>query len=238
MKTKALVVDLFGVVFLVNKWKVLKDVGVFRLLGFYFKFRKNPVDHCLDVFDNLRLEDPSEFQDVIAYKERFLPKSLCLWQKGQMSNKDALDKMLVYLDTVPQEVCYDRELIRVIMNTAFSSECLSQSMYMNKKFYKQLVALKEQFPLYLFSNIDRDTWEYVQTAYPELIGLFSGMVTSCESQFAKPENSIFQQLVDRFDLDLTSCTLIDDQIENCVAATELGMDAVQYTPRFQPSDIQ
>jgi HAD superfamily hydrolase (TIGR01509 family) len=228
VKKQNLIFDLFGVVFLFNKYAILKKIGIWKSLIFTLKMRKNPADHCFFLLDQMRLASKEEFQEIVAYKNLYLPETLCLWQKGLIKNEEAVRRVINYLDTVPDDVIGDRTLMHNIFSTAFTTQGILSAVLLNASVYKQLLCLKKEHHLYVLSNIDPETWMGIQQRFPQVIQLFDGIVISGEKHLIKPDPAIFQYLCDKYQLHPATCVMIDDQPENGAAARQLGMRTILY----------
>src|SRR5579872_668834 len=138
MEQKAIIVDLFGVLVLVNKRIFLYQLGLWQVMLFYIKYHMNPLDYCLLLLDKMRLQVKGEFQDVVHYRDFYLPNSLCLWQKGLLSDKRALEKVSAYINNLPETVCYNKNLMLVMVRMVFSPKGMMKAIYLNKPLYDQL----------------------------------------------------------------------------------------------------
>ena len=88
--------------------------------------------------------------------------------------------------------------------------------------------LKEKgHKIYLLSNISKGFAE----TYPlipwirTLFSLFDGLVFSGVIGMAKPDQEIFQYVLDTFHLDPKECVFIDDRMDNVNAAKKTGIEA-------------
>lgn len=228
VKKQKLVFDLFGVIFLFNKYSILKTVGIWKIFVFMIKMRKNPANHCFFLLDQMRLSSGQENQNVVAYKGLFLPESLCLWQKGLIKNAEAMRRIVAYMDTVPDNVIGDRILVLNIVRSAFTTQAILAAVQLNESVYKQLLVLKKEHELYVLSNIDPETWMGLQQRFPEVIELFDGIAISGEKHLIKPDPQIFKYLCDKYQLNPATCVMIDDQPENCATARAIGMNTILY----------
>ncbi len=94
-----------------------------------------------------------------------------------------------------------------------------------------VVRLKEEgHPLYLLSNISdyfAENYEKVP-ALRELLALFDGKVFSAQVKMVKPNPAIFQYLLDKYGLQATECTFVDDNAANVEAAGKMGIQSVLF----------
>ena len=81
-------------------------------------------------------------------------------------------------------------------------------------------------PIYILSNMQEHTWEYLRTTH-DCFNLCTGVIVSCEAQLIKPDPEIYAHLCKRFSLVPSECIFIDDMAENIDAARRCGWHAEQ-----------
>jgi len=84
-----------------------------------------------------------------------------------------------------------------------------------------LKPLKANYRLFGLTNWSAETFPIAYDLYP-LFGEFEGIVISGEERLAKPDERIYQVLLERYGLAATECLFIDDNARNIRAATVLG----------------
>jgi HAD superfamily hydrolase (TIGR01509 family) len=82
-------------------------------------------------------------------------------------------------------------------------------------------------PCYALSNWGRN-FALAEQVYPVLTE-FDGRVISHEVGVIKPDHSIFQIVLDRFNLRADECLFIDDSAQNIIAAQEVGFQTHRFT---------
>lgn len=85
---------------------------------------------------------------------------------------------------------------------------------------------KAGYKLYVLSNMSREFIDYLrqQPVYEN----FDGDVISCEEGVVKPMQSIYNILIERFDLDVVQTMFIDDRIENVDMAEKCGITPFHF----------
>ncbi len=227
-KPKNILIDLFGVLFLANKKQIMYEIGVFNLTKFYFKYWCNPLDHCLTILDTMRSKAPGEFQSRVAYRGKFLPESLCKWQKGHLTNSEALEKVCSFITSLSQSESKDEALMLTIAKILFSSNSLLKAIVPNTVLINHIKELSLKKNIYIISNIDLQTWEKLHTLYADFFNCTKGHIVSCKSGLLKPDLQIFTLLCSTYDLIPQECLFIDDQLENIYTAQKLGMRTYHY----------
>ena len=91
-----------------------------------------------------------------------------------------------------------------------------------------VVRLKQQgFGLYYLSNYAWEPFQHLLGACPAL-GYMDGGVVSSQVHAVKPEQAIYQALLERYNLDPRTCVFVDDHPQNLEPARRLGMAAVAH----------
>jgi epoxide hydrolase-like predicted phosphatase len=82
-----------------------------------------------------------------------------------------------------------------------------------------------KFKTFVLSNYNKEYLHVVKERFDWFEG-FDGMVFSCDVGAVKPEKKIYQELIDRYDLDPEKTVFIDDKEENIEAAKKLGIHGI------------
>jgi 2-haloacid dehalogenase len=81
--------------------------------------------------------------------------------------------------------------------------------------------------LFALTNWSAETFPIARPQFP-FLEWFEGIVVSGEVRAAKPDQRIFQHLVERFGLEPGSTVFIDDSEANVEAAASLGFRTIRY----------
>lgn len=81
---------------------------------------------------------------------------------------------------------------------------------------------KEGYRLYYLSNFPADIFNEVKRGYT-LFEYFDGGIISADVRFSKPNPSIFNVFLEKYDLRADECFYIDDIEENVIVAESIGM---------------
>jgi putative hydrolase of the HAD superfamily len=88
-----------------------------------------------------------------------------------------------------------------------------------------VLRLKERgFKTYVLSNINEDALQALKAR--GLFDLFDGGIYSCKEKLIKPDQKIYEKLLDVYDLKAERCLFIDDSQANIQAAKKAGMQAL------------
>jgi HAD superfamily hydrolase (TIGR01509 family) len=97
---------------------------------------------------------------------------------------------------------------------------------------------KQGIPMYILSNIPEDQYLYA-LHHRAFMKRINGGVFSYQEKVIKPERKIYQILLDRYDLNPSSCLFIDDRKENIAAAAALGFETIHCTDvRRMPDQVR
>ncbi len=91
--------------------------------------------------------------------------------------------------------------------------------------------MKKGYDLYILSNIPQDCYEYLlnnEAWFQNMTGVYS-----FQEKTIKPEEKIYQILLDRFHLKSDECIFVDDKLENIQAAEKLGFIGLHCTDASQ-----
>jgi 2-haloacid dehalogenase len=90
--------------------------------------------------------------------------------------------------------------------------------------------LKEKYKLYGLTNWSTETFPIVFKRYP-FFKLFDGIVISGEEKLIKPDKKIFEVMLNRYQLEAGNALFIDDNINNILAAKEMGFETIHVTEK-------
>lgn len=101
------------------------------------------------------------------------------------------------------------------------------SFHENEEMAQLLTTLKQQRPLYLLSNTNEVHYNHLQKEY-NVARHFSELILSYKVGSAKPEHSIYQEVLRRSGLPAQQCLFVDDLEPNIRAAEELGINTIHF----------
>ncbi len=91
-------------------------------------------------------------------------------------------------------------------------------------------SLSEQgYPLYCLSNMSREFYDYLK--HREVFRYFTGQIISAHEGMVKPDEDIFNVLLDRFHLEPHECLFIDDLPANVKTAVDMGFHTVLFADK-------
>lgn len=135
--------------------------------------------------------------------------------QGLLSEEEYVER---FMDAIPQ---YREDVREVIKHT---DQTISPMDYA----YTWTKYLKSQgYHLYILSNYCQYTLD-LTLPMMDFLENMDGVVFSCQVKQIKPHADIYQTLLSRYGLKAQECVFIDDREENCQAARELGISAIQF----------
>lgn len=89
-------------------------------------------------------------------------------------------------------------------------------------------SLKDNYSLYLVSNINKLHFEYLQEEFSSYFKFFTYIFLSYELGLRKPDPKIYRYIIDYLKISPQNIIYTDDRIELVDAAVELGIDAFKF----------
>lgn len=90
------------------------------------------------------------------------------------------------------------------------------------------------YRLLALTNWSSETFPIALKRY-DLFQYFEGILVSGEEKLIKPDEKIYQLLIDRYQIDPAEAVFIDDTEKNVLAAREIGMEAIHFR---SPDDLK
>lgn len=226
-----IVFDLGDVVIETKYGQTLWNIGPLKLIH-YATTGNNPFAAHKKLFAFLNSIKPYDPEQIIVKDAHghIMPQLFIDWLKGTVSGQEILE--LVH--TTPGNFCSNAEeaLVRALAEVLFIPDYFVQTRHI----IPQAVSLikdckKAGHSVYILSNWEPESFDLLKQLYPELFDLFDGIVISGKVGMAKPEDEIYQYLLETYHLDPEETILIDDQWENIVASRNNGIHGIHYTKK-------
>lgn len=88
-----------------------------------------------------------------------------------------------------------------------------------------ILELKKAYKVALLSNVNSQaTHEFIDPVR----GYFDLVITSHDTQLAKPERAIYELCAQKLGVDVSECVMVDDSHNNCEGARAAGMQAIEF----------
>lgn len=225
--------DMGGVLLKVSKFTC------FRHLGFKTIFYRNIGNRFVDFITSLQPEFETPSLPRAKYLNKDLPPLMCLWQKGELSCEQFVNKIK---DATENSKFFVSDTEKILVQR--SAELLLPENHLNiqnikpsgLKLLTEVKNKKDQQGNYInnvfiISNFDSETFDLLVNKFPEIFNQFDKeqIIVSGKVKMMKPHKDIFQHTIKKFQLDPKSCIFIDDQLENVEGAQSCGMNAIHHT---------
>jgi epoxide hydrolase-like predicted phosphatase len=165
---------------------------------------------------------PAEYLDKYHYPEAikntiltdiFASKEWFMLDKGEISTSDAIDAISKRSSLKKAEIIHIFDLRIDLLFPLHSN-------------IKVLPELKKRgFRLYYLSNFPLDIFDAVREGY-NFFKYFEGGLISAVARSSKPEEKIYELLLENYNLSARECVYIDDLEANVATARKLGMTGI------------
>ena len=117
-------------------------------------------------------------------------------------------------------------------------ECFATSIKLYDYTNNLLDTLKEKgYKLYYLSNWSKYSYEYQKPLFDQLIEKFDGGLFSWECHMSKPDLSIYNLLLNKYDLLPEESLFFDDKEDNITYAKVCGINAILFDHNTTPYEI-
>lgn len=244
-EAKDIIFDFGGVLILPNNLASFRQLGMLNIVTCSFQLGMNPfsLNHYIKArlftfLDELSADhhlNAIPHEQTYDEKGRTLPMLMSAWLQGSIPSSE----MLVLVEKAIEDKstwfkCPAEQ--RIIQNTArliFTPEIFISSRTISAAGIAFIKKCKnEGHRIYGLSNWDAESFIVLKKQNPELFNLFDGVVISADAKANKPHATIYQTLLNRYQLQPENCWFIDDQQDNIDAAKKLGINAIRHTSTF------
>lgn len=244
MNGKVLIWDLGNTLITADMRRFAREVGLKDFIFYLLVDWKNPTkihELAFEVLSQSEVE-PHDAYLLATASGKVLPAILCHWMSGTISYEQLRTKV----DEVLQEWIaagkfsnkrQQRLVIQtldVILNPEKLVRCMKpieETLQLLKECAQQVNEQGEKrHQLFILSNWDAHSFEHLLNAVSigHIFEHFAqeNIVISGHLGTIKPQPAIYQKLIEKFSLDPQQCILLDDQIENIVAAEKHGITGI------------
>ena len=234
---KAIVWDLGDTLFQRSTYSAMMAVGVITGARFWFRHggqtgnvTKRSMWDVMNEYGDECIADPEEALDPNGERQ---PDLMCDWFAGRKSSSEMKSITLSLADRYPHfEDDLHKEMIKRVFTWMFTPEEYAASLYPAASLVKILeqCAAQKSHKLMILSNFDAETFHHLYHN-PGNACVFKhfepeNMIVSAHKHDIKPHTSIFNMVIAQAGVPAGEMILIDDQLENCLTARKLGMQAI------------
>ena len=228
-----IIFDLMNVIIKENQSGFTKKIGYGNIASYMITHFKHPGYRCLDMLDAMGKHETQKPHIHLTLKKRIMPRCLIEFQEGKKTVQETRDEILKTIELLDQEKHFnsvkEKALMIKIIHTIFDPEITTSMIEPIKSSVQLIQKLKKAgYTVYIFANAPHELYEAIEKKYPDIIGLFDGVIISSKIKTVKPSQVMFNHLLTTYNLMLHNCILIDDLQETVNAAQQLGMQAFVY----------
>ena len=96
---------------------------------------------------------------------------------------------------------------------------------------------KKGHRIFVLSNTSKVFYDLLEEQLSPIKELLDGFVLSCDIKAIKPDLAMFEEILDKYQLDPRNCVFLDDIEDNTIAAKKLGIKSYQVKKRSDVVDI-
>lgn len=152
-----------------------------------------------------------------------------LWERldlGTLTREELVDKVLSMIGD-----CYQEKVEEVIWNWPAYIDIYCEV-------FPLLATLKEKgHRIFVLSNTSPVFYELLKDQLSPLAEILNGFVLSCDVKAIKPDPKMFEEILQKYELDPANCIFLDDIADNTKIAESLGIKAYQVKQRSDVVDI-
>lgn len=227
-QSMALIFDLGGVLVDTNTMRTCWELGP-RSVMHYWKNSKLGMKGLKKKFFKFlnRMTDSIGNPDGAKDEEgNLMPLLFCEWLKGHHRSKHLQDKILKALEDHPEwcKSSIECKLLKQLTLIIFNPKLFIGTRRLNPEGISFVKECKEKgYKLYILSNWDADSFEFLVSSYPDFFSLFDGFVISGYVYEMKPNKIIYRYFTNQTH---RQWILIDDQQDNLDSAKECGIHGI------------
>lgn len=232
---KAVIFDLGGVLIKTDSWAAFKQIGLGNILFYKMKTgikSRHLKKHLHKIFYAiLNKIEPQDNTHPVTLDEHgdTTPELFHQWLAGTKTPTAIKIRVLQEIQKHPEWFSCKREqrIITCMVNMLFTPKLFAKTRKLIKGSVKFVETCKRLgYEVYILSNWDAESITYVQKRYPKFFSLFNGIVISGQEKCTKPNRTIYERLLKKYQLDENQCWFIDDQKENITAAQSCGVRGI------------
>lgn len=157
---------------------------------------------------NMPLEEIKEFTKTVysSYEWRE-----CL--KGRLTHQEVIKSLS---NKIPLE----------LLNKLLLKENLKYVLPIKSGILEEISKIKQKYNIYILSNLTKGTYEYLNEL--KIFDIFDGTVFSYECGLTKPDQDIYELLIDKYNLNKEECIFFDDANRNVEMGNKLGIKSILY----------
>lgn len=237
ISSKTIIWDLGNTLFRVSKFGMAKHIGIGNFIKYSIFDWQSPKELPNLIFNILDMANPDKAlkdRRYLSPEGEILPDIFCEWLKGKKKSHEVratANNIIQHLDSYDYFISdTQKKLIEKSINSMFNPEILAKNFKPIKRAVKLLKKCHQKgHQMIILSNFDSETFEHLYNS-PKAQKVFQyfepeNIVISGDIGLLKPNPKIYKHVLKKYNLNASECIFIDDQIENVIAAENLGITA-------------
>jgi len=224
--------DLGEVLISTKKMYIMRQVGIYSFLMFLLRLN-NPFALRKRLFATLE-QIPAISQNEFGATDdngKPLPNIMCDWLTGTKTSKEILEEINELFSNNPDffHNRAEKNILNKMTSIMFTPKRFTKSRSIIKKGIKFVKRCKKKgHNVFILSNWDPESFEYILKAFPKLFSLFEKdhITISGDIGIIKPNPQIYEYILAKHNLDPQECIFFDDQEVNIKAAEAFGIHGV------------
>lgn len=237
-----LFVDTAYMPFVQNAGDGSKMWGALRIMSSWMLDFANPwaiEKRFFATLDQFPLTPEADFKRACKSSGVPMPYALCAYQAGRKTSEEMRAMAKIVCDELSKKDFFysetEESIIRGLLTGVFTPAVHAESTYILKgapELLKQVAAQKnpdgktKKYTIIALSNWDRESFAIVRSMFPDLFSCFDDIVVTGDIGTVKPNAAAFHAVFQRHPyIRSEQCRFFDDQKENVMAASSLGIDS-------------
>jgi HAD superfamily hydrolase (TIGR01509 family) len=232
-KITTIVFDLGGVLFQQSKTAFAQKVGLGKLTKYTLFNWSNPETTCLNALHTISLQESRQPSVPLLLRDKKMPCCIIDWQLGHTSHAHALNELKQQIEMLAQKNHFknsqEKELVLRMLDVGIDPQHLNDIVKPATAMIELVKELKSRkYKIIILSNLAQEQYDLFHKTYPEITQLFDDIIVSSHVNIIKPNQEIYQHLLDTHKLTAQECVYIDNQDDNIEAAQQKGMRSISH----------
>lgn len=233
MKQKyAVIFDMGDVLFGIDRWNMIKELGRVNVLKYLLKERRRPneqlVAHLFEIMYHFGRQPTNGL--VATHGGTELPQLTLEWLKGTVHSKKLLEQVKAHLTQLNNEGnCKHYDLLLQLAHVIHNPAIIARHIRPIKPAWDLVKKCHaHRVNVCILSNFDPETFALLQERFGNLFQTyFDEIIISGHVQLAKPDPAIYTLLLkllqDKYTIPPRHCWFIDDTPNNIESAQQVGI---------------
>lgn len=151
-----------------------------------------------------------------------------IWEEGDLGVRDTIEEALpFYISKYPEHESLIKDFI---------SRPWKENLYLPINRILFDTARDLGYKIYLLTNFAADGFAYIERAH-DFIRMADGRVVSAHIKVTKPNAKIYNELLNKYQLEASECVFFDDSLPNIEGAKKAGIRSYQFSDVNAALDI-